>query len=369
MDRRLFAAGVALTQILIPFRFSAGADTPSAEDTALLKTLITQNEATVQKIESSPLFVDFSWRNTLLVPPLPGGNGKTFGGSMVVEGKSRYWRHGRSFHQDKDFKNTWTDTGEVRDGSVIFMINERYAAQYSKPAKELYIFPFGDRDKLYPAVANQMENYPSPDIMEFGFRFSTSNTLRQAFEENVRANPSHSRWTPAVSEANGGQQYTIISEVPLKQGSFMLQAETTLDSESGFLISESRTYDATGTAFYVVTSQFESVGDGAWFPRSGVRKIIGSDDTLTIQVNEIRLGDPNIEEKFTLEAMNIDREETIMYEYSNNAANRVMKGFFEGKWIPFDQLPRERKEVIQRAHSAPSGAATSSPSSPQGITP
>lgn len=343
---------------------------PATEvDSALLNTLITQNEATVQKIESSPLYVDFSWRNTLLVPPTPGGNGKTFGGSVVVEGKSRYWRHGKSFQQDKDFKNTWTDTGEVRDGSVIFMINDRYAAQYSKAAKELYIFPFDDRDHLYPAVVTQMENYPSPDIMEFGLRFNTRNTLREAFEKYAKANPSSFRWTPVVSEADATPQYTITSEVLLKQGSFMLQAETVLDSRSGFLVSESRTYDNTGTAFYVVASQFEPVGDGAWFPKSGIRKIVGTDDTLTVQVNEVRLGDPNIEEKFTLDAMEIDKEETIMFEYSNKAANRVMKGYFEGKWVPFDQLPRERKEIIQQAHSAPSGAAASPPPSLQGIAP
>lgn len=353
MHRWLFSAGMALTQIFpVPFISPVWAQQPSAEDTALLETLITQNEATVRKVESSPLYVDFSWHTTLVMPQIPI-NGEVYGGPMTVEGKSRYWRHGKSFHQDKDFKNTWTDTGVVRDGSAIFMINDHYAAQYAKGPRELALYIFEDRDNLYPAVINIMDNYPTPDIMEFGFRYSSRYTVRDSFERYVKATPSHTRWKPSESETGGVPQYSITSESQNREGSFKLQGETALDPQSGFLISESRTYDKTGTAIYIVSSQFQRIGDGVWFPKSGVRKIRDNDETMTIQVNDVQLNDPKIDEKFTLEAMDIDRDETIMYEYAGKTANRVMKGFFEGKWVTFDQLPSDRKDTLRRAHSAP----------------
>ena len=76
MDRRLFVASVVLTQaFLFHINSPARAEQPSAEEATLLESIIAQHEATIQKIESSPLFVEYSWRTTRTVGPGLAPNG------------------------------------------------------------------------------------------------------------------------------------------------------------------------------------------------------------------------------------------------------------------------------------------------------
>lgn len=345
-----WATAILSAGLMLP----AACEEPGAnteEQDLLLKTLITQNDATLKQIESSPLYVSFSWHNTLTTEPLPGANGKIFSGALVIDGKSRYWKHGRSFHQDNDILNRWPDSNEVFDASTIFVVNDQYCAHYYKQFSELHLFHFDDRANPYPAAKVVLDAFPQPDIMEFGIRLNFMQSLREAFEQETVGNPPPYRWTPVELTRNEQSMYLIRSEQRRVEGT-RLSAENVLDPQRGFLISESRAYDKTGDAFWVLETQFQKIRDNVWFPKSATRKLTDREDTIILEVNEVKLGDPIAETMFTLESMNIARERTMMYEYSNAGRQRTMKCFMDGQWVPYETLPPERKEVIKKARRA-----------------
>lgn len=349
MDKWLFAAGMVLAQIFLTlFILPARAQQPSAEDTALLETLITQNEATVQKLESSPLFAEYTWRTTMTLGSMPGPNGADLSGPIVVEGHARYWRDGTSFCEDRDLKNTWTESGEVRDGGNIFMINDRYAVIFRKRLHVLHLYQFDDRNNLYPAVKDKVETYPFPDILTFGTRYSSGRTLREAYEQQVGGGKSGYRWTPFEVNVDGNLHYKIVTERITGERK-VLRQETLLDPRSGFLLAETRGYNKAADPFYIVQARFEQFEDGLWFPKSASRKLTQDNEIMNVEVEQVTLGDPETGKKITLEALDIDRESTVMFEHTNRGTQKTKKGYWDGKWVLFDLLPPERKDAINAA--------------------
>jgi len=339
--------------------FTVGADPiPTAQErNAFLETLVTQNDATVQQIQSSPIYAAYTWRTTMDLESMPGPNGADLSGPMVAEGRARYWRVGTSFCEDRDLKNTWTASGEVRDGSNIFMINDRYAITFRKRLHVLHLYHFDDRNNLYPAVKSQVKLYPFPDILRFGTSYSSGRTLREAYSQQVGSGQSGYSWTPIEYNIDDKLHYKIVSE-RINGRSKQLRQETLLDPESGFLIAETRGYDKSGDPFYIVRTQFEQVSEGLWFPKSASRILSQRSETMSIDVEEVTLGDPETEKMVTLEALDIDRESTIMFEYSNRGTQRTMKGYWEGTWVLFDLLPSERRNAINAARRKATGEST-----------
>jgi hypothetical protein len=70
---------------------------------------------------------------------------------------------------------------------------------------------------------------------------------------------------------------------------------------------------------------------------------------MTVDVQNVTLGDPEIRRKITLEALNIDPEITIMCEHIKGGTQSVKKGYLNGNWVPFKLLPPERKKAIAEA--------------------
>ncbi|MBL7648982.1 MAG: hypothetical protein JNK74_22625 [Candidatus Hydrogenedentes bacterium] len=318
------------------------------EQDALLKTLITQNEATVRKIESSPLYVDFSWHTTQTMELVSVGVGKALSGAMVTDGRSKYWKHNGLFRQDQRMKHTWTDTGEIRERNTITVLNDTYCALYIEDGRQLQLYRIDDRANLYPALNQVLETCPVPDIFEFGMRYSTTRSLRKAFEFEMLHEPPAFQWTPLESSAAGRSQYTIKSDY-ITEGFARPCSVTVLDPQCGFLVSESSTFNEKGEAFYIVKTQFQDLGDGVWFPKSATRSISERDEKMSLQVNEVHVGNLKVDEEFTLEAMGFDKEKAIMYEYSSRGRQRTVKGFWEGQWVPWEILPKERREAISEA--------------------
>ncbi|MBX3180230.1 MAG: hypothetical protein KF886_23010 [Candidatus Hydrogenedentes bacterium] len=307
-----------------------------------------QNEATVQKIESSPIFAEYTWRTTMTLGPAPGPDGADLSGRMIAEGRARYWRHGASFCEDRNLKNTWPDKGEVQDGSNIFLINDRYAVDFRKQLNVLHLYHFDDRNNLYPAVRTQVELYPNPKILEFGALYSTGRTLKEAYEQQVGGGQSGYRWTPIESNVGGNLHYRIVSERTAGEHN-RLHQETSIDPHSGFLLSETRTYNKNGEPFHIVQARFQQVGNAMWFPRSVSRNISQGQHIMDIEVEKVTLGDPEIQKMITLEALDIDRESVLMVEYSSRGMQRTKKGYLDGNWVHFDLLPPERRDAINTA--------------------
>lgn len=354
MDRRLLTACVASTLFLTLFNSPGRAQPLSADEAALLENLVVQNEATVQKIESSPIFAEYTWRTTMTLGPAPGPDGADLSGRMIAEGRARYWRHGASFCEDRDLKNTWPDKGEVQDGSNIFLINDRYAVDFRKRLNVLHLYHFDDRNNLYPALKSKVEIYPHPKILEFGARYSTGRTLKEAYEQQVGGGQPGYRWTPIESNVGGNLRYKIVSERTTGEHK-RLRQETSMDPHSGFLLSETRTYDKNGEPFYVVQTQFEQISEGIWFPKSATQTRTQDNTTMNVDVQKVALGGPEILQMITLEALDIDRESVLMVEYSNRGMQKTTKGYLDGKWVPFDSLPQERRDSIDDARRNASG--------------
>ena len=76
---------------------------------------------------------------------------------------------------------------------------------------------------------------------------------------------------------------------------------------------------------------------------------------MDIEVEKVTLGDPEIQQMITLEALDIDRESVLMVEYSNRGMQRTKKGYLDGDWVPFDSLPQERRDAINAARRNASG--------------
>lgn len=365
MNRRLFAAGVALTQVfLTPFISLARAQQSSGEDTALLETIIAQHEATIQKIESSPLFVEYSWRSTRTVGPGPGPNGEDLSGPIVTEGHARYWKDGTSYCEDRDQKNSWTDTGKVTDGGNIFLRNESYAIEYRKNNPVLDFFPFDAPGNPPQTVKDQSDLHPNPDILRETIRYSSRETLREACEKD-RGKYS---WTPFEVDVDGKRYYKITVEKPGADKK-SLQREILFDPQCGYLIKESRTYNKAGVPFYVVQATLEQVADGQWFPKTVTRNIGEGQHVSEYQIVKISLDDPEIGKSLTLEALDIDRELIVMIEHAKGGAKN-RKGYLDGKWVPYESLPQERKDAIsdarrkanaQRGHVQPARGKASEP--------
>jgi hypothetical protein len=146
---------------------------------------------------------------------------------------------------------------------------------------------------------------------------------------------------------DGKRYYKITVEKPGADKK-SLQRELLFDPQCGYLIKESRTYNKTGVPFYVVQATFEPAGDGLWFPKTITRNISEGQHVSDYQIEEISLGDAEIEKSLTLEALDIDRELIVMIEYAKGGAKN-MKGYLDGKWVPYDSLPQERKDAISDA--------------------
>lgn len=357
MNRRLFAAGVALTQVfLTPLISLARAQQPSDEDTALLETIITQHEATVLKIASSPLFAESTWRSKQTLGPTPSPNGEDLSGPMVVEGRVRSWRDGTSFCEDREQKNTWPDSGRVHDLSKIFMINDRYAVEIYRQNPVLNLYHFDDRNNLDPAVKAKVDFIYYPDVINFGVRFSSRQTLREAYEGQSGGGKEGYGWSILEHNVDGNLHYKIVVE-RIDGETRKLQKEIVLDPRSGYLITESRTYNKAGEPFYVVQARFEQVADGLWFPKSVTRNIEQGNHVATIEVEKVTLGDPEIGKMITLEALEIDRDSILMIEHANGAIQETRKGYLDGQWVPFDSLPPERKDAINDARRKANAAS------------
>lgn len=344
-----FAAGVALTQVSLTFFISpAGAQPPSVDDVGPLDTLVANHEATVLKLQSCPLYAEYTWRGTANIVSLPRPDGEDLSGRMVSEGSARYWRDGTSFREERELKNTWPASGRVTENSNIFLINDLYALDYDKRLHTLDVYYFDHRKYLDAELKSKVEDHPYPDLLEFGTRYSTRETLREAYEKEVGGSQSGYRWTTLEFSADGRPYYIIKSE-KARGTTRNLQRETVLDPSSGFLISESRTYNKTGTLFYLVRAQFQQVTEGMWFPKSITQDIEQGNNVMTIDVQNVTLGDPEIRRKITLEALNIDPEITIMCEHIKGGTQSVKKGYLNGNWVPFKLLPPERKKAIAEA--------------------
>ena len=341
MDRRLFVASVVLTQaFLFHINPPARAEQPSAEEATLLESIIVQHEATIQKIESSPLFVEYSWRSTMTVGPGPAPNGEDLSGRMVAEGHARYWKDGSSYCEDRDLKNTWPETGKVSSLSSIFLRNESYAISFQKDNPILNFYPFDAHGNPPQSIKDQSELYPNPDILREAIRYSDRETLRDAY---ARERGKYS-WTPSEVDVDGKRYYKITVEKPGTDKK-SLQRELLFDPQCGYLIKESRTYNKAGVPFYVVQATFEPAGDGLWFPKTVTRNISEGQHVSDYQIEKISLGDPEIGKSLTLEALEIDRASILMIEHAKGGAmNR--KGYLDGKWVPYDSLPQERKDAI-----------------------
>ncbi|MBL7648837.1 MAG: hypothetical protein JNK74_21885 [Candidatus Hydrogenedentes bacterium] len=326
----------------------ADPDSAIQADSALLESLVAQNEATVRKLESSPLYAEYTWRTTKTMSPIPSPDGADLSGPMVIEGRARYWRDGASFCEDKDVRNTWTASGEVRDVSNIFMINDRYAVNYYKEFHELHLYQLDDRNNLYQAVKSKVEINPYPDILRFGTRYSTRRTLKEAYEGELGGGQADYRWTPSEIDLDGKPYYKIVVE-RIEGAKMLHQKEILLDPRSGFLIAESSTYNKTGDPFYIVQARFQQLADGMCFPKSASRKLTQDNEIMNIEVEKVTLGDPEIGKMITLEALDIDRESTIMYEYSNRGTQRTLKGYWGDKWVLLDLLPPEVRKAIGEA--------------------
>jgi hypothetical protein len=364
MDRRLFVASVVLTQaFLFHINSPARAEQPSAEEATLLESIIAQHEATIQKIESSPLFVEYSWRTTRTVGPGLAPNGEDLSGPMVTEGHARYWKDGTSYCEDRDQKNTWTETGKVTDGGNIFLRNESYAIEYRKNNPVLNFFPFDVQGNPPQTVKDQSELHPNPDILREAIRYSDRETLREAYEKE-RGKYS---WTPSEVDVDGKRYYKITVEKPGADKKSM-KREILFDPQCGYLIKESRTYNKAGVPFYVVQATFEPAGDGLWFPNKVTRNISEGHHVSDYQIEKISLGDAEIGKSLTLEALEIDRASILMIEHAKGGAKNK-KGYLDGKWVPYDSLPQERKDVsdvrrkanAQRGHVQPVTGKASEP--------
>jgi len=347
----LFLAAMALL-----FSPAGGqAPTDDAQQDTLIRSIISRHEATVQQLETIPLFVEFAWRTKTTLERISLPDGADLSGPVVMEGRTRYWRNGESFREDREQKNTWTVSGEVRNLDSVFLITDRYAVDYRRNNPVLSLFHFDDRTKLPQSLELQVEIHPNPDIIDFGVRYSERQTLMETYEQQTRGGqPSH-RWTVSEIAVDGKVFHKIVVE-KVKGETKRLHQELLLDPDCGYLISDRRTYDKTGEPFYVVEASFQAVADGIWFPKSVSLNIEQGNNVKTLEVEKISLDVAEIRSKLSLEALDIDRESITMIDHPNDGALKRMKGYLDGEWVPIETLPPERVAVIEQARSRANAA-------------
>lgn len=342
MTRPLVLLFLTIIAPVAPTAYAEPSATASDPE-ALLQFIIAQHEATIQKIDSSPLFVEYSWRSTMTVGPGLAPNGEDLSGRMIAEGHARYWKDGTFFCEDRDLKNTWPETGRVSDGSGIFLRNGSYAIDYRKNNPVLNFYPFDAQGNPPQTVKVQSELYPNPDILRQTIRYSDRETLRDAYEKD-RGKYS---WTPSEVDVDGKRCFKITVEKPGADKKSM-EREILFDPQCGYLIRELRVYNNAVVPFYVVQAAFEPVGEGLWFPKTVTRNIEQGQNVSNYQIEKISLGDTEIGKNLTLEALDIDRKLIVMIEHAKGGA-RNRKGYLDGQWVPYESLPHERKDAISDA--------------------
>lgn len=230
----------------------------------LLEYLITQNEATRERIHS--IHYHFDWNSESIIdstPPIDipgfknGAQRVSIGtGDMIISGECR-WSSYITLSTIPE-----SDWNQVDSRRIV--LNNRYFAHwpmFTAPNGNAYLREHVSIAEMPESTRNSIEIFSRPDMMRYGI-----GTGDFTFRQQVLLSPK-SKWIVTEEySSEGGSMFHVRRFDPRMKNQQQPREEFLVDPTKGFLITQRTSYHDTGEVWSRLNVNPRQIAENIWFP-------------------------------------------------------------------------------------------------------
>lgn len=288
-------------------------------------------------------YLEYSWLEEMANPPgpisLPGASK-----SLSTQGMGKTWRSGNWFHDDTTVLKRWeADKREILVRRIAIR-NANSFIVYEESENSILRYHFPAPNILTQTTIVAAAPYPVLDVLSFGHMVG-SRSINHMYDAMSKFG-NHFEWR-CIPAADAQALPAELHVVANGRNGLYLSDKLVFAPKAGHTISEFENYNEDGTLNASRSVTMQEVAKGIWIAKSGRETYSVPETTLKFTVENVEVNKAMDHTLFTLEAFALDPSLINLYEIFPDG-RRLRYGLSKQEWTPFEQLPPDKRQLLQR---------------------